>query len=351
MDYTKLLNRNPIDVDLIGAKKLIENKRVLITGGAGSIGSELVRQVFRLNPSSLIIVDNAESSLFYIQSEIEELNPNFPVKYIIGDVKSHDRMDEVFDNYHPQIIFHAAAYKHVPMMESNPLEAIQTNIGGTRNIADLANEYKVERFIMVSTDKAVNPSSIMGATKRIAEMYVKGLNAKSKKTRYIITRFGNVLGSVGSVIPTFMDRINRGKEIWVTHPEVTRYFMTIPEASQLILKAVTLGSGGEIFMFDMGEPIKIWDVAERLLDIMNKRVDIKISGLRPGEKLHEELLYDKEKTIPTEDDRIVMASEPDVEISEILEPIDVLLNIRRTDLISIIGSIKTILPEYKRPKI
>jgi FlaA1/EpsC-like NDP-sugar epimerase len=348
MDHSLLLNRDPIEVDLTDCKEIIQDQRVLITGGAGSIGSELVRQVFSLSPSLLIVFDNSESSLFSIEQEIKDLNPDLPVKFIIGDVKNSDRVEEIFDNYHPQLIFHVAAYKHVPMMESNPIEAIKTNIEGTIILANKAIKYKTERFVFVSTDKAVNPSSIMGATKRISEMYVKALNNETKKTKFIITRFGNVLGSVGSVIPTFINRIESGKTIFVTHPETTRYFMTIPEASKLILKAVTLGKGGEIFMFDMGKPIKIVDIANRLLSIMNKTSKIEFSGLRPGEKLHEDLLYDREKVIPTLDDRIVIANEGSIEMKEIKSSIDKLLNIKRNDIISIVECIKEILPEYKR---
>jgi FlaA1/EpsC-like NDP-sugar epimerase len=348
MNHALLLNRDPIEVDLTDCKEIVQDQRVLITGGAGSIGSELVRQVFDLSPSLLIVVDNSESSLFAIEQEIKDLNPEFPVKFIIGDIRSSDRLEEIFDNYHPQLIFHAAAYKHVPMMETNPIEAIRTNVEGTINLANKAIKYKTERFIFVSTDKAVNPSSIMGATKRISEMYVKALDSESRKTKFIITRFGNVLGSVGSVIPTFIDRIERGKTIFVTHPETTRYFMTIPEASRLILKAVTLGEGGEIFMFDMGKPIKIVDIANRLLTIMKRKVDIQFSGLRPGEKLHEDLLYDRERVIPTKDERIVIANEGSIDMKTIKPAIDKLLKIRRNDIISIVEIIKEILPEYKR---
>jgi len=350
MDLNLLLNREPINVDLSDSKKIIEDKRVLVTGGAGSIGSELVRQVFDLSPSLLIIFDNAESSLFHIEQELKELNPSFPIKYIIGDIKNEDRVEEVFENYRPQIIFHAAAYKHVPMMESNPIEAIKTNIGGTITLANCAIKYRTERFIMVSTDKAVNPSSIMGATKRIAEMYVKALN-EDTKTKFIITRFGNVLGSVGSVIPTFLKQIESGKPIWVTHKETTRYFMTIPEASKLIIKAVTLGEGGEIFMFDMGEPVKIMDLAKSLIRLLASDTEIKISGLRPGEKIHEELLYDKEKTRETTDQRIVIANEGPIKMVDIIDPIIKLTKLRRNDNIAIVEIIKEILPEYKRPNI
>jgi FlaA1/EpsC-like NDP-sugar epimerase len=350
MDLNLLLNREPINVDLSDSKKIIEDKRVLVTGGAGSIGSELVRQVFDLSPSLLIIFDNAESSLFHIEQELKELNPSFPIKYIIGDIKNEDRVEEVFENYRPQIIFHAAAYKHVPMMESNPIEAIKTNIGGTITLANCAIKYRTERFIMVSTDKAVNPSSIMGATKRIAEMYVKALN-EDTKTKFIITRFGNVLGSVGSVIPTFLKQIESGKPIWVTHKETTRYFMTIPEASKLIIKAVTLGEGGEIFMFDMGEPVKIMDLAKSLIKLLASDTEIKISGLRPGEKIHEELLYDKEKTRETSDKRIVIANEGPIKMTAIIDPIIKLTKLRRNDNIAIVEIIKEILPEYKRPNI
>ena len=273
MDYNKLLNRKPIVTDLGLINDFIKGKRILVTGGAGSIGSEIVRQLVNFNASSVTVYDNAEASMFHLEQEISRSNPKSHIKYVIGDVRDKYRLEEVFESFKPNIVFHAAAYKHVPMMEANPVEAIKTNVLGTKNVADISFMNEVDKFVMVSTDKAVNPTNIMGATKRIAELYTQFLETKSA-TNFIVTRFGNVLGSEGSVIPTFIKQIERGGPVSVTHKEVIRYFMTIPEACQLVLQASVLGEGGEVFLFDMGEPISINDLAKHLIKHFNSEAKI-----------------------------------------------------------------------------
>jgi FlaA1/EpsC-like NDP-sugar epimerase len=291
-------------------------KRICITGAAGSIGSELARQVINYNPTTLILIDQAESPLYEIEKELRGLLPNVKVIVSIADITHEGRMRRILSEFKPHIVLHAAAYKHVPMMESNPSEAVMTNILGTKLLADLSVEYGVNRFVMISTDKAVNPSNVMGCSKRIAEIYVQSLqNDLSKRkingTHFITTRFGNVLGSNGSVIPTFRKQIENGGPITVTHPEITRYFMTIPEACRLVLEAGVMGRGGEIFIFDMGKPIKIIELARKMIRLSGfepgKDIDIVFTGLREGEKLYEELLNDKENTIPTHHEKILKA--------------------------------------------
>ncbi|MBN8789366.1 MAG: polysaccharide biosynthesis protein, partial [Terrimonas sp.] len=323
-----LLPRKPIEINNQLVSKEIYGKRVLITGAAGSIGSEIARQVMSYNPEMVVLCDQAESPLHEMQLELEEGYPAAKIKTFIASIRNLRRMIIPFKEYRPHIVFHAAAYKHVPMMEKDPEEAIFTNVMGTRNMADLSVCFGVEKFIMISTDKAVNPTNIMGASKRIAETYVQSLNSSSfnppstellsdllrdaddesisvvnNKTRFITTRFGNVLGSNGSVIPRFRSQIQHGGPITVTHPEITRYFMTIPEAVQLVLEAATMGNGGEIFVFDMGQPVKIADLAKNMIKLAglvpDKDINIVYTGLRPGEKLYEELLNEKEKTLPT----------------------------------------------------
>lgn len=307
-----LLQRKPINISSSMVKKHIKGKRILVTGAAGSIGSEIVRQVLTYNPSFLILCDNAESPLYNIQLEIEENFPDAVVEIVIADIKEYDRMHKLFDVCRPEIVYHAAAYKHVPLMENNPFEAIAVNVGGTKNIADLSVEFDIEKFIMISTDKAVNPTNVMGASKRLAEIYTQSLDSfPHGKTRFITTRFGNVLGSNGSVIPRFRAQIEKGGPITVTHPEITRYFMTIPEAVQLVLEAETMGQGGEIFVFDMGKPVKILDMAKKMIQLAGleegKDIEIIFSGLRPGEKLYEELLASCELTLATHHKKINIA--------------------------------------------
>ena len=347
MNYLKLLNRPQIKTDLKRIKNQIKGKRVLVTGGCGSIGSEIIRQLVTLDAASIIIFDNAETPLFYLEQEISKSYDNIHIRYIIGDVRDVARVSEIFEAFKPNIVFHAAAYKHVPMMESNPIEAIKTNVLGTKIIADSAYFHRVEKFIMVSSDKAVNPTNIMGATKRIAEIYTQFLNEKSE-TSYITTRFGNVLGSQGSVIPTFLSQINEGGPIRLTHEDVIRYFMTIPEAAQLVLQACAIGEGGEIYLFDMGNPVKIKDLAYNLMGMLNKKVDIDIIGLRPGEKLYEELLCDGENSLPTDDPSIMKLKHVNLDFKKILPDIERLATLTKNDYYIILSLVKNIVPEFKR---
>jgi FlaA1/EpsC-like NDP-sugar epimerase len=287
-------------------------KRVLVTGGAGSIGSEIVRQLLNFNPATIIVCDQAETPLHELELELKPTNKNTKLIFFLGDVRNKARMMELFETFRPQIVYHAAAYKHVPMMELSPAEALLTNVGGTRLIADLSLQFKAQRFVMVSTDKAVNPTNVMGASKRLAEIYVQSLSRREGiETRFITTRFGNVLGSNGSVVLRFKDQIAKGGPVTVTHPNIIRYFMTIPEASQLVLEAGAMGEGGEIFVFDMGKPVPIVDLARKMIRLSglvpNIDIEIKYTGLRPGEKLYEELLSDAENTVSTHHDKILIA--------------------------------------------
>ncbi|WP_435625431.1 polysaccharide biosynthesis protein [Flagellimonas sp.] len=319
-----LLNRAPIDLDNLNIEKELRNKTVLVTGGAGSIGSELVRQICNFKYKSLIIIDQAESALYDLQQELKQKGFHNFIP-IVGDVRDKKRMDNLFERYKPNMVFHAAAYKHVPLMEQNSYEAIKINIAGTKNIADLASEHEVDKFVLVSTDKAVNPTNIMGASKRIAEIYVSCLQKRSN-TRYIITRFGNVLGSNGSVIPLFRKQIEKGGPLTLTHKDITRYFMTIPEASKLVLEAGSMGVGGEIFIFDMGESVKIFDLAKNMIKLSGLRypedIDITITGLRPGEKLYEELLANGENTLPTYHNKIKISKTRELEYGKLKSLID-----------------------------
>ena len=347
LDYNKLLGRDPISTDLDTIQDYIKGKRVIVTGGAGSIGSEIVRQLLNFKASSVVIYDNAEASVFHLEQEISRTYPNSHIKYVIGDVRDKYRLEEIFDSFKPNIVFHAAAYKHVPMMELNPIEAVKTNVLGTMNVANISSMNEVDKFIMVSTDKAVNPTNIMGATKRIAELYTQFLEEKYP-TSYIVTRFGNVLGSEGSVIPTFVSQIKRGGPVSVTHKEVIRYFMTIPEACQLVLQASSLGNGGEIFLFDMGEPVKIEDLAKNLIKHFNSDAKIEYIGLRPGEKLYEELLCDGENVIPTNDPNIMKLKHTDYDFNNLIPKIENLSKLRSNDFYKILLLVKSIVPEFKR---
>ena len=347
LDYSKLLNRKPIITDLKLIKDFIKGKRIIVTGGAGSIGSEIVRQLVNFDASSVTVFDNAEASMFHLEQEISNSNPKSHIKYVIGDVRDKYRLEEVFDSFKPNIVFHAAAYKHVPMMEANPIEAIKTNVLGTKNVADISFMNEVDKFVMVSTDKAVNPTNIMGATKRIAELYTQFLETKSS-TKFIVTRFGNVLGSEGSVIPTFVKQIERGGPVSVTHKEVIRYFMTIPEACQLVLQAGVLGEGGEVFLFDMGEPVSITDLAKNLIKHFKSDAKIKYIGLRPGEKLYEELLCNGENMIPTDDHNIMKLNHEEYDFKTLIPKIEKLSKIRSNDFYKILLLMKSIVPEFKR---
>ena len=347
LDYNILLRRKPILTDFSTIQDYIKGKRVIVTGGAGSIGSEIVRQLIKFNASSVVVYDNAEASVFHLEQEISRSNPKSHIKYVIGDVRDKYRLEEIFDSFKPNVVFHAAAYKHVPMMELNPVEAVKTNVLGTMNVANVSYMNEVEKFVMVSTDKAVNPTNIMGATKRIAELYTQFLEEKSS-TSFIVTRFGNVLGSEGSVIPTFISQINRGGPVSVTHKEVIRYFMTIPEACQLVLQASSLGLGGEVFLFDMGDPVKIDDLAKNLIKYFNSDAEIEYIGLRPGEKLYEELLCDGENVTPTEDPNIMKLKHIDYDFKSLIPKIEKLSKIRSNDFYKILLLVKSIVPEFKR---
>ena len=348
-----LLQRNPIEIDIHKVASHLEGKRVMITGAAGSIGSEIMRQVASFNPYKLILVDQAETPLHDIRLELQDRWCDIDAETIIADISNATRMEEIFKEYKPQYIFHAAAYKHVPMMEDNVSESIQINVYGTRTIADLAVKYGAEKFVMISTDKAVNPTNVMGCSKRICEIYVQSLAKKLQQkgghvTQFITTRFGNVLGSNGSVIPRFRDQIQRGGPVTVTHPEIIRYFMTISEACRLVLEAGSMGNGGEIYIFDMGKPVKIVDLAKRMISLSG-RTDVKIefTGLRHGEKLYEELLNVKELTKPTYHEKIMIATVREYDYDEVKERIQKLIDVSYTyDQMKIVSAMKDIVPEF-----
>ena len=348
-----LLQRNPIEIDIHKVASHLEGKRVMITGVAGSIGSEIMRQVASFNPYKLILVDQAETPLHDIRLELQDRWRDIDAETIIADISNVTRMEEIFRRYKPQYIFHAAAYKHVPMMEDNVSESIQVNVYGTRTVADLAVKYGAEKFVMISTDKAVNPTNVMGCSKRICEIYVQSLAKKllaegGHVTQFITTRFGNVLGSNGSVIPRFRDQIQRGGPVTVTHPEIIRYFMTIPEACRLVLEAGSMGNGGEIYIFDMGKPVRIVDLAKRMISLSG-RTDVKIefTGLRHGEKLYEELLNVKELTKPTYHEKIMIATVREYDYDEVNERIQKLIDVSYTyDQMKIVAAMKDIVPEF-----
>ena len=348
-----LLQRNPIEIDIHKVASHLEGKRVMITGAAGSIGSEIMRQVASFNPYKLILVDQAETPLHDIRLELQDRWRDIDAETIIADISNVTRMEEIFRRYKPQYIFHAAAYKHVPMMEDNVSESIQVNVYGTRTVADLAVKYGAEKFVMISTDKAVNPTNVMGCSKRICEIYVQSLAKKllaegGHVTQFITTRFGNVLGSNGSVIPRFRDQIQRGGPVTVTHPEIIRYFMTIPEACRLVLEAGSMGNGGEIYIFDMGKPVRLVDLAKRMISLSG-RTDVKIefTGLRHGEKLYEELLNVKELTKPTYHEKIMIATVREYDYDEVNERIQKLIDVSYTyDQMKIVAAMKDIVPEF-----
>jgi len=348
-----LLQRKPIKIDTTLISQDLKGKRVLVTGAAGSIGSEIVQQVLSYEPSMVILCDQAESPLHELRLQVEENFPDVMAKIFIADIRNYGRMYKLFLDCRPEVVFHAAAYKHVPMVEENPTEGVLTNVLGTKNVADLAVAFGVGKFVMISTDKAVNPSSVMGTTKRIAEIYIQSLknSPANKHTRFITTRFGNVLGSNGSVIPRFKAQIEKGGPLTVTHPEITRYFMTIPEAVHLVLEAGTMGVGGEIFIFDMGEPVKITDLALKMIRLagLEPERDIKIlyTGLRPGEKLYEELLNDGENTMPTYHEKIKISRVIDYSYDQVVTDIVELLALNKQhDDIAIVNKMKAIVPEF-----
>lgn len=353
-----LLERKPIVLDSKSISNQLNNKTVLITGAAGSIGSEIARQVIGFNPKKVIMLDQAETPLHHLNLEMSKLlQTKVKIRTVVSDIRNREAINEVFKKFKPEVVFHAAAYKHVPLMEENPSQAIFVNVQGTKNLTDLSCEYDVESFVMVSTDKAVNPSNVMGASKRIAEKYVQSihykLNIEQKKckTKFITTRFGNVLGSNGSVVPLFTEQISNGGPITITHPEIIRYFMTIPEACQLVLEAGAMGNGGEIYIFDMGKPVKIIDLANKMIRLAgftpNKEIKIKIVGLRPGEKLYEELLNDSSKTLPTHHEKIMIAQEIHDDFDNLFAKIDDLIETANVySNTNIVAKMKIIVPEF-----
>lgn len=346
-----LLERDPIQLDYAAISKQIKDKVVLVTGAAGSIGSEIVRQALRFNPKKIILLDQAETPLFELELELNEKYNQQQFEAVIGDIKHTERMENVFKTFRPQIVFHAAAYKHVPLMELNPSEAVLTNVLGTKVVADLAHKYQCEKFVLISTDKAVNPSSVMGASKRIAEKYVQSLNEHSS-TKFITTRFGNVLGSNGSVITLFRRQIEKGGPITITHPEITRYFMTIPEACQLVLEAGAMGNGGEVFIFDMGQSVKIVDLAKKMIKLsgleLDKDIKIVYTGLRPGEKLYEELLTAGENNLPTHHKQILIAKVSTEPLETINKDTEKLISLfEKQDNFAIVEQMKKMVPEFK----
>ena len=346
-----LLERPPIVLDINKIKKKVLNKTVLVTGAAGSIGSEIVRQLITFNPKKIVLFDQAESPLYDMELDLQEKSNFYNFEIVIGNVADEYRVRKLFDVYRPSFVYHAAAYKHVPMMENNPTEALRTNILGTKIIADISNEFGVEQFVMVSTDKAVNPTNVMGASKRIAEIYTQAFNQISN-TNFITTRFGNVLGSNGSVILRFKKQIDKGGPVTVTHPEVTRYFMTIPEACQLVLEAGAISNGGEIFIFDMGKSVKIIDLAKKMIKLsgltIGKDIQIKYTGLRPGEKLYEELLNDLENTIPTHHSKIMIAKVRHYDFKQVQKQFTELIKLQKDhNNFDIVRKMKEIVPEFK----
>ena len=347
-----LLGRDPIQMNMKMIEHGLRKKVILVTGAAGSIGSEIVRQLTRFSIGRLILIDNAETPMFNVENEFRQFYPDAPVRFILADVTDQVKMDRLFKEIQPEILFHAAAYKHVPLMEENPHEAIRVNVGATLLLTKLASKYGINKFVMVSTDKSVNPTNVMGASKRICEMILQGRSVTpGNKTQFVITRFGNVLGSNGSVIPLFRKQIEEGGPVTVTHPEITRYFMTIPEACQLVLEAGFMGMGGEIFVFDMGKPIKISDLARQMIllsgYVPDKDIKIEYVGLRPGEKLYEELLAPKEKTMPTYNPKVKVAEVAWMDHEIVLSKIHHLLYASPTlSEIDLIRLIKDIVPEY-----
>ena len=349
-----LLGREPIKLDNKNIAKLIENKVVLVTGGGGSIGSELCRQIIKFNPQKLVIVDIYENNLYDIEQELKFNYPEIEIKAIVASVREKKRLDEIFEEYRPYLVFHAAAHKHVPLMETSPLEAIKNNVFGTYNVVNCADEYNVKRFVLISTDKAVNPTNIMGATKRLCEMIVQAKN-KVSQTEYVAVRFGNVLGSNGSVVPLFKKQIAHGGPVTVTHKDITRFFMTIPEAVSLVLQAMSTAKGGEIFVLDMGEPVKIYDMAVKLIRLSGLEpgvdIQIKVTGLRPGEKLYEEILMEEEGLTETKYDKIHIAKPSNVDIKMIVQKLNKLRklvetsNNEKTEEIKQV--IKEVVPTYK----
>jgi len=372
LNIEDLLNRKSISIDIEGIGQMLDKKRILITGAAGSIGSEIVRQLSKFDVGLIILCDQSETALHELYLELEETNNSQNFHAFVGDVRDDQRMDKLFETYKPHYVYHAAAYKHVPLMEDNPAEAIKANVLGTKTIADKSVKYGVQKFVMISTDKAVNPTNIMGASKRIAEIYVQSLNNSLSTdgfvfsnglqyinelnikpiTKFITTRFGNVLGSNGSVIPRFRQQIEKGGPVTVTHPEITRYFMTIPEACRLVLEAGCMGKGGEIFVFDMGKSVKIVELAKKMIRLagLEPNVDVKIeySGLRPGEKLYEELLNDNENTMPTHHEKIMIGKVREYVFADVEKQIYELISSAKSgNDRQVVVNMKKLVPEFK----
>ena len=350
VEIEDLLGRESVVLDQTAIRNYLTDKRVLVTGAAGSIGSEICRQVALFNPAKIVLFDNAETPLFYIEKELAAAFPDLRIIPMVGDVKNQDRVEAVFDEFCPEVVFHAAAYKHVAMMEYNPAEAVLNNVMGSRIVADAAHKYKVHNFVMVSTDKAVNPTNVMGATKRSAEIYVQALAGMST-TKFTTVRFGNVLGSNGSVIPLFKEQIRMGGPVTVTDRDVVRYFMTIPEAAQLVMQAGCIGKGGEIFVLDMGEPVRILSLAEELIRLSGlipyKEIDIEFTGLKPGEKLFEELLIDGEGIKPTTHKKIRVMAPVETDLKRVADDLDALFALARaSDISGFLKSLRTIVPEF-----
>lgn len=352
-----LLQRNPIKLNNKKLFNKYQNKTILVTGAAGSIGSEIVRQLINFNPKLILLVDQAETPLHDLKLELKKNHPTLKFESVIANVRDKSRIEQIFDRFSPQIVFHGAAYKHVPMMEANPLESLSVNFKGTKNLADLSIKHNIERFVFVSTDKAVNPTNIMGATKRAAELYIQSLaNKLDNNVLFITTRFGNVLGSNGSVIPHFTRQIKENGPVTVTHPEITRFFMTIDEACQLVLEAGAMGKGGEIYVFDMGSPIKIIDLAHHMIRltglIPNEDIKIEFTGLRPGEKLYEELLADKETTLPTHHEKIMIAKAThNFDASKTTLLLELASNIKANNINLSLNCLKDLVPEYSNPSL
>lgn len=348
-----LLNRRPIKLDNIEIRKRHFQKTILVTGGAGSIGREIVRQVALLEPLQIVILDQSETPLYETELEMRETYPHINFKFVLADISNKNRLEPLFSKYNFSMVYHAAAYKHVPIVEDNPHEAVLVNVMGTKNLASLSCKYKVNRFVMVSTDKAVNPTNVMGASKRVAELFVQSLqNLEGNTTKFITTRFGNVLGSNGSVIPHFRKQIEKGGPVTITHPDIVRYFMTIAEACELVLNAGTMGQGGEIYVFDMGEAVKILDLAKRMIKLsgFEPDIDIKIiyTGLRPGEKLYEELLSDNARTLPTSHEKIMISKDPSMDFQEIDELTELVIDYsKKEEKQEIVRILKSIVKEFK----
>ena len=351
-----LLGRDPIELDNHNIKSLINGKVVLVTGAGGSIGSELCRQIMLHNPKQIILLDNYENSLYDIELELKTNHPNNDIRAVVANIREKERLDTIFESHRPEIVFHAAAHKHVPLMENNPTEAIKNNVFGTYNLVNCSDKYDVKRFILISTDKAVNPTNIMGATKRLCEMIIQAKDRVSK-TEYVAVRFGNVLGSNGSVVPLFKKQLAHGGPLTVTHKEITRFFMTIPEAVALVLQAITYAEGGEIFVLDMGEPVKIYDLAKSLIELsgytLGEDMEIEITGMRPGEKLYEELLMNEENLESTKHDKIFITESMDFTMEDIEEKLDMfrqIVNDEHTSKEEIKETMKKCVPTYREPE-